>query len=151
MAELPGRAPICYKWKEQYTKGVAIYIPRKLKKTQKTNTGSVSKQMTIMKLLDQILKADIHRRKSDPFCRMSIIHFSCCHEVRKHDEWLCMTAYGCQTTLLRNSHLYLLLIKFMYVDMTVSPKRSRTVKYCNFWNEKYISIKIKDLAGYHWW
>lgn len=34
-----------------------------------------------------ILKTEIYRRNSGPFSRRSIIHFSCCHDVSKHDKW----------------------------------------------------------------
>jgi hypothetical protein len=51
-----------------------------------------------------------------------------------------MMKYGYQTTLLHNSHLSLLLIKFMYADMTVSPKRSMTVRNITIFETKNILV-----------
>lgn len=96
----------------------------------------------------KIFKAEIHKRKSDHFWKMSVTHFSCCHDVCKHDKWFCMMKYGYQTTLLHNSHLYLLLIKFMYVDMTVSPKRSTTVRNIVIFEMKNILVsKFRTWLG----
>lgn len=59
-----------------------------------------------------------------------------------------MKYYGYQTTLLHNSHLYLLLKKFMYVDMPVSPKRSRTVRNIVIFEMKNILVsKLRTWLG----
>lgn len=56
-------------------------------------------------------------------------------------QMICMmTSYGYQTALLRNSHLYLLLLTFMYADMTVSPKRSTTVRNSAIFETKNILV-----------
>lgn len=82
------------------------------------------------------------------FPRRPVIHFPCCHDVSKHDKWLCMMKYGYQTTLLHNSHLSLLLIKFMYADMTVSPKRSMTVRNIAIFETKNILVsKLRIWRG----
>lgn len=114
----------------------------------KTVSINVHKQRIIMELLRRNFYTEIHKGQC-PLRRRCAIHFSCCHDVCTHDKWFCTMKYGYQTTLLRNSHLYLLLIKFMYVDMTLYlPNAARLWGIVQFlkWKNTLVS-KLRTRLG----